>query len=272
MENKKLQDGDLINLNRPNLSQAALDIITHAEENGISVDELLKTANIELNVDGPRIPVDNRSLTQEEIDEFARLNSKQKVIPGQSLTADPAAPKPWETPPEFPNPKDALENVVQRLYQPENIKAVAQTLKAGASVTNIVETLLYTDYLDGKYTPDVMMLIYEPTLYAVINIGESANLNYRIDGTENVENFDTEGLAKEENNNLNAFREIKKQVLNKPNKLEGVSEELKEELNKNLEKGQSLLAQDRKEEALNEALQDSEITSLLQRKIKGENV
>jgi hypothetical protein len=116
------------------------------------------------------------------------------------------------------------------------------------------------------------MLIYEPTLYAVINIGEAANLNYRIDGTENVESFDTEGLAKEENNNLNAFREIKKQVLNKPNKLEGVSEELKEELSKNLEKGQSLLAQDRKEEALNEALQDSEVTSLLQRKIKGENV
>ena len=72
---------------------------------------------------GPKIRGEAR-FNQEGLDEIVNLSSKGGAIPGQSLVNDPSQPYPWEQPPEFANPKDALDYMTGLIFQPEAMKEI----------------------------------------------------------------------------------------------------------------------------------------------------
>ena len=156
------------------------------------------------------------------------MQSKAKAIPGQSLTENPDSAKPWERPPLFANPRDALEDVTQRLFQPESIKAVAQSLQKGASVGNVTELILYNDYHEGKYSVDVMLMLYEPIFYSVMNIGESANVNYRLDEDLRINDLDNNPKEKEQET-LSSIKDIRRTVMAKEPNLKAMPENFSEQ-------------------------------------------
>lgn len=216
--------------NRTSLTDTAKDIMEFAEDNGTSMDKVFASMGMQIDEDKERIEIDDSEPSEEELNEFMRMQSKPKAIPGQSLTENPDSAKPWERPPLFANPKDALEDVTQRLFQPESIKAVAQSLQKGASVGNVTELILYNDYHEGKYSVDVMLMLYEPVFYSVMNIGEAAGpINYRLD--ENLKINDLDNKNSEENvaETISSIKDIRNSTALKTPNLKAMPENFSEQ-------------------------------------------
>ena len=45
----------------------------------------------------------------------------------------------------------------------------------------------YANFVEGKISPDIVLLAMEPILYLIMAIGEEANIKYNIDGDDNDE-------------------------------------------------------------------------------------
>ena len=228
MAEKKPTIQDIQAFNRTSLTDTARDIMEFAEDNGTSMDKVLASMGMEIDENKQRIEIDDTEPNEKELEEFMRMQSKPKAIPGQSLTENPDSAKPWERPPLFANPRDALEDVTQRLFQPESIKAVAQSLQKGASVGNVTELILYNDYHEGKYSVDVMLMLYEPIFYSVMNIGESANVNYRLDEDLRINDLDNNPKEKEQET-LSSIKDIRRTVMAKEPNLKAMPENFSEQ-------------------------------------------
>jgi hypothetical protein len=134
-------------------------------------------------VDRPKIRI-RKSFNQGGLNELVDLKTQGSVIPGQSLTNDPDKPYAWETPPEFTNPHEAIDYILVTLLEPETIKNISKSLTAGASLIDITNVLLYSGFTGGKWTPDLMILLMEPTIYILMAIAERLDVEYLIDNED----------------------------------------------------------------------------------------
>lgn len=97
-------------------------------------------------------------------------------IPGQSLTDQPGNSK-WEHPPQFTDPKKAADMVWSQLMNKRNIEQVAVMLHKGIPAEAIARTVLFGGFANGKWSPDVAMLIAKPVLYMIAAIGQQAGID-----------------------------------------------------------------------------------------------
>ena len=108
-----------------------------------------------------------------------------KSIPGQSLTNDPNQPYNWERPTEYTNPREAMLYVFETLTVPETTTNVLLSLSNGVGVIDIASITLYSGFLEGKWNPDLMILLMEPTMYMVMALAEKANIPYSLEAGDN---------------------------------------------------------------------------------------
>tara|TARA_R110002020_G_scaffold249829_1_gene463838 strand:+ start:1886 stop:2458 length:573 start_codon:yes stop_codon:yes gene_type:complete len=78
--------------------------------------------------------------------------------PGHSLTDTPGKWA-WEKPPQFANPDDALDFVLDKLEDPMTRKDTMRMMVAGISVQEIVSQIAFKGFMQGYYSPDVAELI-----------------------------------------------------------------------------------------------------------------
>lgn len=156
------------------LPEAIEQTILDAADAGVDFDDV----NVENKFNARRKGI------SEGLDELLQLQAKGSAIPGQSLTNSPDQPYPWEGPPEFANPREALNDILNSLLKPEAVRTLAEALSGGASVGDIGISILYAKFVEGKINPDVMLLLLEPVMYVIMAIGEEANINYNIDGDD----------------------------------------------------------------------------------------
>jgi len=104
-----------------------------------------------------------------------------KAIPGQSLTNSPDQPYNWEKPTEYTNPREAMLYVFETLTVPETTTNVLLSLSNGVGVLDIASITLYSGFLEGKWNPDLMMLLMEPTMYMIMALAEKANIPYSLE-------------------------------------------------------------------------------------------
>ena len=108
--------------------------------------------------------------------EEAGLNPFNAPIPGESLTSSPENPKAWERPPEFTNEDDAMKALYLLLTEQDKLKVLVDTIDEGVAIDEIAQVILYKGYTEGKYNPDLMMLLIEPTIYLLISIADYAEI------------------------------------------------------------------------------------------------
>ena len=181
------------------LSEAAASSVLDGLDAGFTIDEIAPDT-------GPKIRGEAK-FSQEGLDNLVNLSNKGGPIPGQSLTKDSEDPYPWETPPEFSNPREALDDVVGSIMQPEAMKNIVDALAKGGAVADIGTAILYAKFNEGKITPDVMMMLAEPVMYTIMAIGEEANIQYNIEGND-LDEFDEEDDAEDGDAKLNEFRNV----------------------------------------------------------------
>jgi hypothetical protein len=123
----------------------------------------------------------------EKAAQFVQGNMERgRAIPGQSLTNDPSQPYNWEKAPEFTNSKEAMLYVFENLTVPETTANILLSLSKGIGVIDIASITLYTGFTEGKWNPDLMMLLMEPTMYMVMALAEKAELDFVMDSAEEV--------------------------------------------------------------------------------------
>ena len=126
--------------------------------------------------------------SQEAVDAFAQAG---RPIPGQSLTSNPDEPRPFEGPPDFTNFKEALDYTVAELLLEENYMPMVLALGDGVPVTDLTMQIGYVGFREGKWNPDLMMMLIEPLMYLLMALAEKADIQYRIDDEDDEDDEDS---------------------------------------------------------------------------------
>ena len=108
---------------------------------------------------------------EEEVymEEVSKMN---RPIPGQSLTTDPENPAPYERPPEFTNVHEASMYMWDFVTEDETYAALMTGISKGVPIMSIVQVLLFDQFQQGKFNPDLMMMLAEPLAYMLIALAE----------------------------------------------------------------------------------------------------
>ena len=105
--------------------------------------------------------------------------------PGHSLTQDNSRWA-WGKPPNITNPEQALEQAINALKQERIQLEMMKLLVGGASIEMIVEGYLFQAFQEGKFTPDVGLLIKAPLAFYIASIAEEGNIPYRFFENKNA--------------------------------------------------------------------------------------
>ena len=132
------------------------------------------------------------------------LSNTSRPIPGQSLTSSPDEPRSFESAPQFTEFKEALDFTVAELLKEENLIPLLKAVDEGMPVTDIVMQMGYVGFREGKWNPDLMLMMIEPLMYTVMSLSEKAGIEYRIDGDDDdIENEDEQqNILQEKTNNI----------------------------------------------------------------------
>ena len=133
---------------------------------------------------------------QEAVDAFANTG---RPVPGQSLTSNPDEPRPFEGPPEFTNFKEALDYTVVELLEPEAYLSLMGAVGDNVPILDLVMQITYVGFREGKWNPDLMMMLVEPLIYTLMALAEKADIEYRIDSDDDD---DDDSLFEEKANNI----------------------------------------------------------------------
>lgn len=113
-----------------------------------------------------------------------------RPIPGQSLTSDPNNPAPYEKPPEFTTINEASEYLFAKFIDEEVYPELMGVLDQGVPIMDVVQTTLFTGFTEGKWNPDLLMLMVEPTAYMLLGLAESADIDPVIYRDQQEDEFD----------------------------------------------------------------------------------
>ena len=104
---------------------------------------------------------------QEAVDAFANAG---KPIPGQSLTASPDEVRPFEGPPQFTEFREALNFIVEELLEEEAYLNLVASIADGVPIIDMVMQIGYVGFREGKWNPDLMVMLIEPLMYLLMAI------------------------------------------------------------------------------------------------------
>ena len=105
------------------------------------------------------------------------VNPFNAPIPGESLTASPDTPSAWERPPEFTDQDEAMRAVYLELTEEDTLRRLINIIDEGVALDEIAQVVLYKGYTAGKYNPDMVLLLAEPTIYLLIAIADYADID-----------------------------------------------------------------------------------------------
>jgi len=108
------------------------------------------------------------------------IASTERPIPGQSLTTSPEERRSFEGPPEFVDFREALDYTVANLLESNVIEPIITAISTGTPVMDIVTQITYVGFQEGKWNPDLMMMLIEPLTYVLMAICEQSGIEFTI--------------------------------------------------------------------------------------------
>lgn len=134
-------------------------------------------------------------------------------IPGQSLTEEPGK-YPFEQPPEIVDVDQAVEMVIGNIIEdPEATEQVQKLMITGMPIESIVNTIAFTGFSEGKWTPDVAELMKPPLAAFFIILARQNNIPAIMFNTDDEEVMpDSKVMAGMREGNPKAFAELQNQM------------------------------------------------------------
>ena len=81
-------------------------------------------------------------------------------------------------------------SIVNDSYEKETYKMIALTLADGMPVGSMASMILQAGFQEGKWNPDLMMLLIEPTMYILSAIAEQCGIDYLLYEGDTFESYD----------------------------------------------------------------------------------
>ena len=116
--------------------------------------------------------------TTPELQEY--FGNMNRPIPGESLTEDPDDIQPYVDKPEFTVPQEAIDYLFDQMTQEECYSSIMQGIIGGATIMELTRLLLFSGFNEGKWNPDLMMILIEPTAYLIMGLAERAEIEYEV--------------------------------------------------------------------------------------------
>jgi len=111
-------------------------------------------------------------------EDILNINLERRFpIPGMSLTMDPDNPMPHDRPPEFTNLHKALNYIFENAIEEENYSRFIKLMADGFPLMEVVQTVLFGGFYEGKWTFQLMNLLIEPTTYIFLALCERADID-----------------------------------------------------------------------------------------------
>ncbi len=134
--------------------------------------------------------------------ELMELYAKMdRPVPGQSLTNDPKNPQPFERKPEFTSIHSASEYIFGLIIDEENYVPFMQAVAGGEPLSELTQVLLFQGFQDGKWNPDLMLLLIEPVIYMFLALAEKIDVDpviYRDEDLDEIDEEESSGTKFEE--------------------------------------------------------------------------
>lgn len=137
------------------------------------------------------------------------LTDKEKAevmdapIPGESLTANPDNPMPWETPPEYTSVEQFVDDLFMKITDRDNLDGVLNSIRKGVPIEDVAQVILFQAMASGKITTDLVLLAAEPTVYMLIGLSQYA-------GIENAVLYPEDDMIYDEDEELSALEQALK--------------------------------------------------------------
>jgi hypothetical protein len=134
--------------------------------------------------------------------------SLERPIPGESLTNNPDNPYPFEQAPEYTDRTDALEYLFATFVKEKTYLGLLRLISDDVPLINIAEIFLYKGFTEGKWNPDLMLMLAEPTVYILMALAERANIEYKVISDEDDEDLTEEeiyGKPEKDDDNFRMF-------------------------------------------------------------------
>jgi len=132
-------------------------------------------------------------------------------VPGQSLTQPPEKRMPYESPPEFTNFEKAQEHLFEVMM--ESGGSIVEQLNNAVPVSFIGPQFPVMGAAKGKWNPDLMLLLIEPSIYITLFIAEQAGIeDYVLDFGEELEMLEPKARMKAENHIAKAIKQVGEQI------------------------------------------------------------
>jgi len=142
-----------------------------------------------------------------------------------------------------------MEYLYTTLIREETYIPLLQNVKAGAPVVDLSQAILFKGFSEGKWNPDLMLLLIEPLSYMIMALAERAGIDYKIYTGEEEDQKDL-GVASKSKEKLKSMFEQNR------NPLSALPTEIQNQI-QNSDLDGSLLAKP-DEEVLNDSLLSEE--------------
>ncbi len=125
--------------------------------------------------------------TTPELQEY--FSKMDRPIPGQSLTEDPDTEQPYTSAPEFSVPQEAVDYLFEQMTQEDNYVPLMESIASGTTIMDATRLILFSGFNEGKWNPDLMLLLIEPTAYMIMGLAERAGIEYEVQEDDEEDMF-----------------------------------------------------------------------------------
>ena len=132
-------------------------------------------------------------IKENQFDEVG-VNPFNAPIPGESLTTSPDMQKAWERPPKYVEQEKAIEAIYMELTDEDTLRKLIMMINDGTPLDEIAQVTLYKGYTEGLFSPDLMIMLIEPTLYLLIAIADYAEIKDYTMYNEEIQDEEDEQL------------------------------------------------------------------------------
>jgi len=102
----------------------------------------------------------------------------EKPIPGSSLTSSVDNPKPFEKAPEITKQADGINYLFLKLTDEEQYPKVMSSIREGVPLSELAQLVLFEGFSQGKWNPDMVLLLFEPLIYMLMALSEKVQIEY----------------------------------------------------------------------------------------------
>lgn len=162
-------------------------------------------------------------------EEFIKIQGNfDRPIPGMSLTNSPDTPANWEKPPKYVSVYEASEYIFSKIIEPNRYVSLMESIDEGIPIMDITQAIVFNEYYNGKFNPDLMLMMLEPVAYMLIALAEKLDLNIVIDNEEEDDSITEDDKLAELRNKIAG--DVKLGTANLPTEIQEQIEELPETL------------------------------------------